>query len=67
MLSVSTPVGPVSRVWLVYLQVVYVDSGADHEGAAATGISGVSVSRGVCAALPEDWRCHAPVDRGRCS
>ena len=39
-------------------------SGAGHEGAAAGGVSGGTAAKGVCAALPEDWRCHAPVGRG---
>ena len=48
-------------VWL--WKIVYMDSGADHEGKAAGGVSGGSAARGVCAVLSEVWGCHAPVSR----
>ena len=40
-----------------------MDSGADHEGKAAGGVSGGSGARGKCAVLPEVWGCHAPVSQ----
>ena len=40
-----------------------MDSGAGHECKAAGGVDCGSTDRGVCAALPEVWGCHAPVSR----